>query len=300
MILHLQAIGTDGTVLAIEVGDDCTAADVVSALAERRQLDPASVRLVFNHKVIPRIAPVSTLATTAATPIKFFAKPIAGGAPAAPSPLPSPAPAPDAAPAPAGLAELAAMGYDAAPARRALELARGRFEVAVELLLGGDVSEAGLARVSAELADPLPLAAFWPQIFEVAATHAHLYEALLAGAEVHFPLAVPDGLICVSVRAADFESLVQSAYGMGLREFLAAGGIARLGNRIRRGATPSPTKQEALDAIWVERYQRMAPVHRAAVERIAAAGVEIALAAQLFVGCGGDWQEIQMVLAAMR
>jgi hypothetical protein len=39
---------------------------------------------------------------------------------------------------------------------------------------------------------------------------------------------------------------------MSLREFLAAGGIARFGNRVQRPRA-RPTRQDALDALWLER-----------------------------------------------
>jgi hypothetical protein len=144
------------------------------------------------------------------------------------------------------------------------------------------------------------LAAYWSGLFELVTAQPRLREPLLAAGEVRFHVALADGVVPAVVPAADVEVMARTYYGMGLREFVAAGGVRRLGARIPRALTAHESRQRALDRLWAERYRGMAPVHRAGVDAVVAAGVELPVAVQVFVGCAGDRRAIAAVLDAMR
>jgi hypothetical protein len=130
----------------LEVEESLTVADVHPLVAAHWGFVPDTIRFLQGTRTLDKTLAVTSITSAPDKVIVVF-----GTAPAPPAAPPQAVQS--AAPVVVGpddkaLAQLADMGYDVGAARAALTLARGRLEVAAELLLTGDVSEAGLRAIS--------------------------------------------------------------------------------------------------------------------------------------------------------
>jgi hypothetical protein len=310
MQIFLRAIGHQSDLVTLDAPDDATVEDLIALVADEQNLLPESVRLVFNGRVIQKAVCLSTLTSSASTPITFYGRPQPGEAPPPPDPdppkpvppppvpessTPPPPPAippPPAAPANPALAPLLELGFDADIAERALSLAKGHADVAAELLLNGKVSPEGLHELLASSGDDQ-----FAQIMRQILANEGLVDKALRGEDLLVSVQGQGQTRTMRFANKDIEKFVRARYGTDLRSFVQGGGINRFEPRM---AESVDRFQPLLDRQWLEKYERMAPQEKAIVEAMKDLSSDVALIMQVLVGCGGKIDEARRVLEQLR
>jgi hypothetical protein len=130
------------------------------------------------------------------------------------------------------------MGYTDEDARKALQLAQGHIEVAAELLLGGDVSEAGLRAIVAaagvnegvDLSQVSPQ--LLPQLMPQLLGNAQMMQLLKSGQPTAAAIQTPQGQLRIAIRPDFVDQYLRQTTGRGLAETPvggAGGGYAGFG-----------------------------------------------------------------------
>jgi hypothetical protein len=195
------------------------------------------------------------------------------------------------------------MGWEEGLARRALELVQGDVEAAVEVLLSGDVTEAGVSRLFAPRQEVVSIGPDEEEfILQQLLAKDENVGALLRGETLTVHITVQGRACHAVVNLADINAFFLRRIGVDFQTYVATGGIQRYGpvfgpNAPREQSTQ--VYQQRIDQLWLEKYNGLPPAERAYVDSLGYLHPNFAIVVQVFFACQKRVAEAAQALQAI-
>jgi hypothetical protein len=309
--VFIRPLPQASTPFAVEVDDGATVADLQAIVASQASLQPDTVRFIFHSKVLDKSTLLSTVTSTAASPIVFYGKkaaqppsdsppipqpqplseplPSPPSQPPAPPPLrPAPTPSPNVPTLAGALAveELKLAGFDEREAIHALSLAHNDTNFAAEILLTGH------GRVTPEIEEQLRTQAVRtpnPQtagllIYQIT-SNQHTIQTLFNTGEII--ITTPGGRRILVLRT-EVDRWMSTMFEMDLATFLRTGGWQLPERMAKFNMLIVENVQSQLNLAWTDKYARCTPDEKEKVKQLMQEGLTPASAMQLFFACRKD------------
>jgi hypothetical protein len=328
-IVYYRSIGKTSEEFSLDVQSTATVSDLCDILADRHSVPRSTVRLVHRAKLLDPSTPVNSLSSSPDNRIAFYGKKSgevssSDGRDSNPPPPSSSPPSslspPPSYPQPSSLSQpmsdqkvrgaqgqlismadaiesLEAMGFCRSDCVKAIQLCPV-IDIAANLLLSGDISEAGLRALRT---DPRSSSFNTEGVCCAILGNPEYFEIIRSGTTVHLDSIGVDGLPQrVSVTPDQLNAYLMQTHGVPLSDFQPD--YARMQQMawsqgyVADGASHAAQKMEG---IWALVYQRMPMQEKAMVNAMVQEGFNFTIAFQVFVGCGRNVEAARNTLRAL-